>query len=287
MDIDGILRGSSDMHLHNGPDAFRSRRLDALQAATQAQQSGMRSIVLKSHIYPTAPLAMIVNQLVPGIKVFGSICLDSEIGGLNPYAVETSAKMGAKVVWMPTASSANSVGKMPHAAAWAGPHDITIIDQAGKLVPEVEPILALLKEYDMVLATGHISPAETFALVTAARRAGIWRIVITHAASSEFLVKPLTLDDQRRLAEMGAFIEYCGSGLLPTEARHDPAAIAAAIKSIGPEHFVISTDLGQEINPTPDEGMRRFIVTLLRQGLPESAVELMAKVNPARLLGLD
>ena len=96
--IDELLQGSIDMHLHHGPDSFLPRRVDALEAARQAQQMGMRAIVLKNHHYPTAPLATMVSQLVPGMGVFGSLCLDFEIGGLNFYALECSAKLGAKVV---------------------------------------------------------------------------------------------------------------------------------------------------------------------------------------------
>lgn len=79
-DLDKLLQGSIDMHLHHGPDLL-PRRVDALEAARQAQQVGMRAVVLKNHNYPTAPLAMMVSRLIPGVGVFGSICLDFEIGG--------------------------------------------------------------------------------------------------------------------------------------------------------------------------------------------------------------
>ena len=46
-----------------------------------------------------------VSKLVPEVNVFGSICLDYEVGGLNSYALEASAKLGARVVWMPTHSA--------------------------------------------------------------------------------------------------------------------------------------------------------------------------------------
>ena len=94
--IDNLLQGSIDMHIHHGPDARVERRVDALQAALQAQEAGMRAIVLKSHEYPTTPLAYIVSQIVRNIAVLGSIALDLEVGGLNTHALEVSAKLGAK-----------------------------------------------------------------------------------------------------------------------------------------------------------------------------------------------
>lgn len=287
--IDRLFHGSIDMHLHHGPDGGPiPRRLDALETARQAQQSGMRAIVLKSHQYPTAPLAALISQLVPEVKVFGSICLDYEMGGLNFHAVEASARLGAKVVWMPTFSSANSIGKISRLLNMELEGEgFSILGASGKLVPEIDRILSLVKEYDMVLATGHISPAETFRLVEEARRRGIWKLVITHANEANAVELPLSLEDQQRLAGTGAFIEYIGASLLPTVFREDPVEMVRAMRRIGAEHIIVSTDLGQLWNPLPAEGMRLFIATMLKNGMTEEEIELMARSNPARLLGLD
>ena len=50
---------------------------------------------------------------------------------------------------------------------------------------------------------------------------------------------------------------------------------------------VMGPDLGQAHNPAPAEGIRMAIATMLKCGLSEKEVELMVKVNPARLLDLD
>jgi imidazolonepropionase-like amidohydrolase len=63
--------------------------------------------------------------------------------------------------------------------------------------------------------------------------------------------------------------------------------LVRAIRNVGAEHCIIGTDLGQAFNPTPAEGMRMFIALLLKNGISEREIELMAKVNPAKLLGLD
>jgi predicted TIM-barrel fold metal-dependent hydrolase len=86
---------------------------------------------------------------------------------------------------------------------------------------------------------------------------------------------------------MGAYIEHCYVGFLPTDFRNDPKPIAEAIKFIGAEHSIMSTDLGQYYNPSPAEGMRMFIALLLKYGLSAAEIEFMAKKNPAKLLGLD
>lgn len=189
---------------------------------------------------------------------------------------------------MPTLSSANSRGKTRRTLGLELEGEgFSILNTKSKLVPEVGRILSLAKEYDMVLASGHLSPAETFALVDEAQRKGIWKLVITHPLETEAVDQALSLEDQRRLSQMGAFIEHTSFGLLSGSFRHNPARIAAAIKTIGAEHCIMSTDLGQAQNPPPAEGMRIFMASLLKKGITEQEIELMAKVNPATLLGLD
>jgi len=274
------------MHMHPGPAAGPCR-VDAIEAARQAQLAGMRAIVLKSHSYTAAAVAVIVNQLVPGIKVFGSVCLDYEIGGLNSHALQSAAMLGAKVVWMPTFSSANSIKMMRALGLPLEGEGISLLDKTGKLKPEIAPILSLIKKYNMVLATGHISPQETFILINEAQSIGIKKIVVTHPTDKEFAEKHFNIDDLQQLAKMGAFIEFTLVGLLPNEFCHDPVQISKIIKTIGPEHCIVSTDLGQPQNPLPVEGMRLFIATLLHHGITQKEVELMVKVNPAKLLDLD
>ncbi len=285
-DIDNLFNGSIDMHLHCGPDEMRYR-VDALEAAEQAAEAGMRAIVLKNHSFPTTPLASTIGPLVPDIEVFGSVCLDYEIGGLNLDALEKHARLGARVVWMPTFSSTNSRDKMKALGLALEGEGFSILDAEGKLIPEIAGILSVIKEYDIVLANGHISPAETFALVEAARKAGIGKIVITHPSDYQFLDKTLSLEQQQQLAEMGAYIEQTLVTLLPTEFSDDPAERVKTIRTIGAEHCIMSTDLGQYWNPPPAEGMRFFISTLLRKGITPDEIELMVKKNPAGLLGLD
>ena len=112
MIIDDLVRGSIDMHCHHAPDALIEGRMDAYETVKLAAQMGMRAVVLKSTYFPTMPMAEIIGKLVPEVKVFGSVCLDHEIGGLNFHALEPLAKFGTKVVWMPTHSSTNSRANM-------------------------------------------------------------------------------------------------------------------------------------------------------------------------------
>jgi hypothetical protein len=285
--IDKLLKGAVDMHLHPAPSGGIPLRIDALEAARQARQAGMKGIVLKSQQYPTAPLANLVKQLVPEIEVIGSICLEYQAGGLNVDALKESAQLNARMVWMPTNSAANSISKMKALGIPLEGEGISILDSKGQLVPEIGKILSLVKKYDMVLASGHLTPAETFALIDEARRMGIWKLVITHPTEEEFVTQPISLEDQQRLVKMGAFIEHTFVTLLPTEFSKDPVKKVQQIRAVGAEHCIMSGSLGEGWNLLPVEGMRLFIATLLRKGMTPEEIELMVKVNPAKLLGLD
>jgi hypothetical protein len=286
INIDQLVTGSIDMHLHPGPDAYKCR-VDALEAATQAKQAGMKAIVIKNHFYPTAPIAMMVNQLVPDFRVIGSLCLDYEMGGLNADAVEYAGKTGARVVWMPTFSSLNSRAKMRGLGLPMQGDGFSILDSQGQLVPEISKILKIIKKYDMVLASGHISPAETFALEKEARQNGIDKFVVTHPLDHEFFSQAFTKQDLVQLALNGAFIECTFIAFLASEFRHDPAHMVDVIKTVGAKQCIVSTDLGQSFNPLPVEGLRMFIVTLLKYGVTPDEINIMTKTNPAKLLGLS
>ena len=286
VDYDRLMAGSIDMHLHPGPDVLKCR-VDALEAASQAKQAGMKAIVIKNHFYPTAPIAMMVNQMVPGFTVFGSVCLDYEMGGLNVHAVQYSAKAGARVVWMPTFSSGNSISKMRELGLPLEGEGYSILDGKGQLVPEIKPILDIIKQYDMVLASGHMSPVETFVLEEEARRLGIDRFVITHPLDHEFFSQAFSKQDLIQLAKNGAFIECTFLAFQASEFRHDPAEMVDVIKAVGADKCIMSTDLGQIWNPLPVEGLRMFIVTLLKYGITKDEINLMIKTNPSRLLGFS
>ena len=281
MDTAGqLVPGSIDMHIHHSPDAHMDRRVDALQVAIQAEEVGMRAVVLKSHDYPTAPLAQIVGQQVRTLSVFGSLTLDFAVGGLNPCALEVSARLGAKVVWMPTFSSANDREKLG-----LGGEGIRIVDERGQLLPVVHQILDIVKSDDLVLATGHLSAAEAFILVDEARRQNITKIIATHPLETR-VGATLNLEEQRQMAEKGAFVEHCFHCVMPLGDRLDPMRIVEAVRTVGAERCILTTDFGQAWNPPPAEGMRMMVATLLRCGLSGDEIETMIKTNPAQLLGL-
>ena len=271
--IQEILKGSLDLHVHAGPDAGRVRRLDALETARHAYEAEMAGFVLKSHEYPTAPLAHALNQMYPGLQVAGAIALNRSVGGLNPEAVEVSAKLGARVVWMPTFS----------ADAWLrrggkGP-GITIATDDGELAPEVIDILEVVLKYDMVLASGHVSPSEALALFKQARSRGITRMLATHPG------RVASVGEQQEMASLGAYIEHTFLSCMPSSGDTSIGELVSSLNTLGLDHCLVTTDFGQWMNPPPAEGMRMAIAALLGEGMTPSQVSTLVKDNPGRVLG--
>lgn len=278
--IERLWRGSIDMHIHPSPDAKKDRRVDGVQAALLAQEAGMRAIVLKSDYYPTAPLAAAASRIAPDVKVIGSLVLEYENGGLNPDIVKCQAALGAKVLWMPAMSAI----QCRKALSLEG--GIAVLDSKGKVLPIVTEILRIVKDYNMVLCSGHLSFAETVPLFEEAKRIGITKLVATHPLV-DILWPPMSIDEIKQLASMGAYIEHCFIICMPMVGSYDPKKIVAAIRAVGAEHTIMTTDMAQVTDPPPAEGMRMCIAMMLQLGVSEKEIELMVKTNPAKLLDLD
>src|SRR6478752_239698 len=181
------LTGAADLHCHFGPDPHRERSVDAFEAGSEAAAAGHRAVVLKSHDSPTASLAWAVQRSVGDrISVFGGICCNREIGGVNPAAVEVALGLGARIVWLPTLSSRQDFENGVAAQLGIPGPGLVVTDGEGELLPETKEVLALVKEHDAILATGHVSAAEHYAVVRALARDG--KVIVTHA--SEDLAGP-------------------------------------------------------------------------------------------------
>jgi hypothetical protein len=284
-----ILKGTIDLHVHALPDLLE-RPLYELDVARQAKEVGYRGILFKSHFTTNADRIQIIRKLVDGIELFGGVTLNHSVGGINSQAVFAAIGMGAKEVKMPTTHAARhlevhgqpnypwSAVKMPHVKG------ITILDEAGKPVPELREVLELVAAHDLILSTGHLSKKEIVVLIGEARSAGVKKIVVTHA---DIDTTDLTVDDQLEMAQMGAFIEHSFTPCMPMRQRLDPRMIAKAIQRVGAKRCIMSSDFGQMHNPLPIEGMRMFIQHMLKCGITQEQIDIMTKYNPAKLLDLE
>jgi hypothetical protein len=276
------LTGAADLHCHFGPDAHRARSVDAFAAAREAAAAGHEAIVLKSHDTPTAALAWAVQQEIEGIAVFGGLCCDREIGGVNPAAVEVALRLGARIVWLPTLSSRQDVVNGVAARLGIPGPGLVVTDPDGELLPETREVLALVREHDAVLATGHVSRDEHFAVAKEFAARG--KVLVTHA--TEELAGPnLSAAECAELAALGAWIELCAMTCIGALATRSVAAMIATIRAVGVDRVTLGTDFGQQVNPHPASGLQTYADALYAEGLSEAEIRTMACTNPVALLG--
>ena len=57
-----------------------------------------------------------------------------------------------------------------------------------------------------------------------------------------------------------------------------------SVRRVGPERIVLSTDLGQTINPPVADGFAMFAQKMLDAGFTRAEVRRMAVTNPANLV---
>lgn len=268
------LAGVIDLHVHVAPDSRGPRSVNGFEAAQMARRHGVRAILIKNHFTETASQAYLVSEIVPGIDVYGGIVLNRAVGGINPVAVEsmasTTGRLG-RVVWLPTFDSEHN----------SPDSDNVAITRNGELLPEVVEVFDVMREYDLALATGHVSPEEALLAIREARAAGIERIVVTHPASG---LVDMSVEMQRAAADLGALLEYTVSAALSPGSFE---AFTRQIRDVGLEDVVLTTDYGQVGNPVPADGMRAILPRLRAAGFSQAEIDTMIRQNPARLLGLN
>ena len=274
------LTGAIDIHAHTDPDS-RQRSIDAIDLARMAKAKGMRGLVLKNHYESTAAQAYLVRKEVPGLEVFGGIDLNLTVGGINPAAVEHMVQMKGglgRVVWMPTFDAENQVRFSKENRPFVS------VVKNGRLVPEAQQVIALAAKHNLLLETGHSSAEEGLMIVREAHRQGVQHIVVTHAMKGPV---HMTIPQMQEAAREGAFIELDYGGLVGTNPEFRIDDYVKAIRQVGPKSCILSSDLGQPGNPLHPDGLAAFYEALRKQGLSQADIDLMAKTNPARALGLQ
>ena len=288
-----LLRDAIDIHAHLDPDSFgphsvqASRALDVLEMAARAKQAGMRGFVIKQHYDQTAQLAYIASKTTPGIEVFGQLSLNLPVGGLNPEAVYhfSEVKGGrARIVSMPTWDSENNVRSRNQDRAFVR------VSQDGALLPETKAVIAAIaaaKVRDtgvpLALSTGHVTAAEALMIIREARKQGIARIVVTHAIGHPI---DMTMAQMQEAASLGAHIEFVAGFLIGERANFTVDQYAQAIRTLGPQHVILSSDGGQTGRPMPDEMIAMVAGQLRVRGFTDAELRRMMVENPATLLGI-
>lgn len=293
-----LVRGAYDLHVHVEPDVPR-RRTDDVTLARRFAELGLAGFGLKSHYTSTAERATIVSSLVPGVEAVGAIALNQAVGGMNALAVEIAAREGVRIVWMPTVDSpAETAGrsepkpgdKVPQ---WArlqhelrelglGVEPVHVTGPDGTVLPETRDVLRAVARHGLILATGHLSRDDTFAVVDAAIEEGVAEIVVTHP---EFPCQDISIDDQVALAERGCLLERCLT--TPWSAKTTWQQVFDGVRAVGVERTMFSSDLGNPDYPPVEDGLALWADRLLGAGFAEDEIRGMIVRQSRRLAGAD
>lgn len=284
-----LLKGAIDFHVHSAPSIF-DRKQDDLELLSDVKRAQMSGVVLKSHESSTAERAYLLSRLEPDLHLYGGIVLNQHVGGINPYAVETALKMGGKVVWFPTLSAkqhqhyfSQKDTKLFNGKPLLSESTVTI-SKNGQLTDQTNEVLGLIRDYNAVLATGHLSLEEQYLLVQSAIETGITNILIQHA---DMGISKIPFKDQRYFASLGCIIEKCFLACSSDFNDLTVKEMAETINLLGHESCILVTDYGQPHHEAPVHAMNRFIKELLQSGIKEKQISQMVQDNPKTLLGVE
>lgn len=279
------VKGACDLHIHSGPD-LGERIGNDVEIATVCRDAGMRAVGFKSHYDTTMTRATYTEQKVDGIKAYGGIVLNQQVGGINPAAVDFALQLGAKLVWMPTFHAAWDMklsGKLGINNKKEGYSfdPITVLDENGKLMDDVYTICNLVKRHDAILCTSHLSPDESLLLIAAAREVGLKKIVVTHP----FFTPPaFNIDQLKKAVELGAFIEFSTNALNPLPRVIDIRLYSEAVELFGSDQIIIGSDCGHPRKTFPPEAIRTFAYTLHMLGVSARDLQAMMCDNYEKLI---
>lgn len=276
-----LLRDGYELHVHTAPSHY-NRRYDDFEYAHELDRYGMAGSIIKTHFGSTTARAELVNHHGGfKAKLYGEITLDWAVGGLNPYAVRSELLLGGRIVFMPTFHAlSNQIATQYKKHPVEGP-GITVLDENGELLPVVYEIMDVVKEFNAVLATGHLSAEESYKLTKAGLEKGI-TMMLTHPDS---LTENIPVEWQVELAQQGVFVEKCWLNVIKEAVTADE--MCRRVRVVGPQHCVLTTDLGQKQFTPPAEGMLDFIECLLDHGFTDEEILLMVQHNPKNLLRVE
>lgn len=292
---DALLHGAIDLHHHGYPEFSLDHptRLDDASELRNAEAAGMAAIVFKSHFFPTTASVWHLNRQVEGIEAIASITLNPSAGGFSPLSVEVAARQGARVLYMPTWASANDVRRggvsrylgrhLRQLDGRQADHAMIVTDDGGQLRPDVAECLAVAAEFGMLVASGHISAAESLAVTSEALRLGAPGVMIQHPDNASVGV---TRGEMRELAAAGATLEFCAMGFLPAVQRLTIPACIEIIEEVGIDRVVLSTDCFFDWMPPCAELLRMTLGSLMFHGLPKDDARRLVVDTPRRLLGM-
>jgi hypothetical protein len=299
------VQDAIDIHCH-----CEQGQQDALALAKHASKSGMRGILYKTIVgrdNPVAAVQRVQDELDRWCEQEGVTPIRCWAGwnvaarATPPSATATRERLegGVRGVWLPVAMHANTLSKVGGRKMWWDPSADRseqtpplpwdealqighyLIDEHGRLKPEIREIVRLVADHGRALFFGHATHAEIFALAEEVDKLGFQRAVIDHPFSP---FVDLNVAQMQQLARVGIWLNFTYDEISPLLGV-DPALMYEAIRAVGPEHCTLSSDAGEPLFPNSVECMRMMRAYMRAFGLTDDEVRLVSTTNPAFICG--
>lgn len=290
--ISEILIGGVDPHVHSGP-SIAPRAVDHLELVKALSDARFAAVVTKDHDYSGVMCARLIRDHHPDLKtsIFSGIVLNNVVGGFNPYAVEHTAAMDGKIVWLPTLAAENHL-RWEKSSGWVHPASTQKIRPAspvplfqdGKLRPEVLDVLDVVAMTGMALASGHIHVSETKVVFAEAKKRGVERLIFTHPED----IVGASFEDTKEIVNLGAYVEHSLGFFIEGSKFKNRSSeeMREFIDCVGADRTIFCSDLGQVGSISPLVGLRRGVAMCLSLGYSDAQIHKMFASNAASVIGL-
>ena len=300
------LTDAIDVHAHaRGQDEE-----EPMHAAQEASRAGMKAVLFKS-ISPGRPWD-VARELQDDVDRWAETqglrpvkCLAAYIVGIplrpvNFAHIKEAVEGGVMGVWMPPVTSAWSIFRLGGRGAWFRPGGrmdepvppqawdearkvgVYVLDDHGRLIPEIRDTVRLCADHGVALSFGHLSPDEMDALGEEVAAVGFTRAFIDHPFSEVF---EFDVPRLKRWGDAGVRFALTWDELSPLLGV-DPQDMVATIRAVGPEHFMLSSDAGIPLLPPTVEAYRLLAAMLRAYGMTEPELRQMMTGSAKEMLSL-
>ena len=129
-------------------------------------------------------------------------------------------------------------------------------------------VLDLIKERNLTLATGHLTPEEVLMIMAEASKRGITRIIVTHPLLGPQYTA-MSLPQMQEAVKLGGAIEIT-AGALSRDGATKTRAIEV-IKALGTQNVFVGSDSGLVGTPNHPDALAMAIKSLRAAGFSEEA----------------
>lgn len=289
-----LLEGAIDVHVHSNPTQGNGFVLDDFELVQEYEEAGLAGVCIKCHEFGSffrAQLAQKYAVKTDAFKVYGSVVLNEQVGGINPVAAESAIECGAKIVYFPTYCARHQhdiwTGDMCYPmyseellsgmCKTYDPQGLSVFDEEGQLLPQVYEVLEIIRDANVAVASGHLSNREGLALFKAAKEMGIKKMISQHI---DWRTSEMSIPMQRVMAELGVKLEKSFYEFDPDRSMKSFARNVG----IGPENYLMSSDQGMFPALRALRGYACNVQEHLNGGVPADDLRIMLHDVPEFLM---